>query len=86
MLLQEGQKLLLECPAPMVLLLTMAFIRFCRAMPPMKGQSRSCSGGVIRGRRSLVLKTQWSQELMYDMGLIQPSLRDGRNTKLRSRR
>lgn len=34
----------------------------------------------------LVLKTQWSQELMYDMGLIQPSLRDGRNTKLLSRR
>jgi len=34
----------------------------------------------------LVLKTQWSQELMYDMGLIQPSLRGGRNTKLLSRR
>jgi len=29
---------------------------------------------VIRGRRSLVLKTQWNHELMYDMPLIQPSL------------
>ena len=26
-----------------------------------------------------MLKTQWSQGLVYDMGLIQPSLRDGRN-------
>jgi hypothetical protein len=78
MLLQEGQKLLLECAPPMALLLTTVFIRFCRAVPPMKGQRPSCSGSVIRGRRSLVLKTQWSQELMYDMGLIQPSLRDGR--------
>jgi len=52
MLLQEGQKLRLECAAPMVLLLTL---------------------DVADG-------------LMYDMGLIQPSLRDGRNTKLLSRR
>ena len=56
MLLQEGQKLLLECAAPVVLLLT------------------------------LDAADEWSQELMYDMGLIQPSLRDGRNTKLLSRR
>ena len=56
MLLHEGQKLLLEGAAPMVLLLT------------------------------LDVADEWSQELMYDMGLIQPSLRGGRNTKLLSRR
>jgi len=55
-------------------------------MPPMEGQSRSRSGGIIRGRRSLVLKTQWSQELMYDMGLITRPFGTGRNTKLLSRR
>lgn len=34
-----------------------AFILFSRAMPPRYGQSRCCKSGVIRRRRSLVLKT-----------------------------
>jgi len=29
-----------------------------------------------------MLKAQWNQELMYDTPLIQPSLRDGGNTRL----
>ena len=39
--------------------ISMAFIPFCRAMPPRNGQSLSRSGGGISGRRALVLKTQW---------------------------
>jgi len=37
------------------------------------------SGGAIGERRFFMLKAQWNQELMYDMPLVQPSLRDGGN-------
>ena len=53
-----------------------AFILFSRAMPPRKGQSLSRSCVVINGRRSFVLNTQCEYELTYDIGAIQPSLRD----------
>ena len=53
-----------------------AFILFSRAMPSRKGQSLSRSCVVINGHRSLVLKTQCEYELTYDIGAIQPSLRD----------
>jgi len=38
--------------------ISMAFISFCRAMPPRNGQSLSRSTGVMSRHRSLVLKTQ----------------------------
>ena len=41
-----------------------------------------CSGGATGERRFFMLKAQWNQELMYDMPLIQPALRDGANTRL----
>ena len=40
------------------------------------------SGGTIGEPGFLMLEAQWSQELMYDASLIQPSLRDGGNTRL----
>jgi hypothetical protein len=33
-------------------------------MPPRNGQRRSRKSGVMNGRRSFVLKTQWKWELM----------------------
>ena len=69
---RESNKWTWSAPPPML----RAFILFSRAMPPRKGQSLSQSCVVINGRRSLVLNTQCEYELTYDMGAIQPSLRD----------
>ena len=53
-----------------------AFLWFSRAMPPRNGPSVFLSCVVINFRRFFVLNTPCEYELTYDIGAIQPSLRD----------
>ena len=45
-----------------------ALMPFSRTIPPRLGPSRSRNCGVMKGRRSLVLDTQWEKEQTSDNG------------------